>query len=198
MRIRFIFASSITYIEAYGIAFYKCDDTEIACVYKDSKDEEPLICVFDNEGQKNAIEQARCESIEVNETQKNFEVHYKHDDSPKPVEKLYTFEDIKKAWLGFKKHEGGPWEGNFLDFLYGGYADDPISDDKVTYTLDKLKTLWQAYMWQFSHDLPDFRIKDFVEFIGKAKGIVYSSEGLIDHIVYKDEPDDTYKKANLS
>ena len=64
-------------------------------------------------------------SIEVNESQKTFVAHYKHDGS--------------------------------------------TSDDKNTYTLDKLKTLWQAYLWQLDHDLPDFRIEEFIEFVEKSK-----------------------------
>jgi hypothetical protein len=97
-----------------------------------------------------AVQLPGIESIEVNESQKKFVAHYKHD--------------------------------------------EPISDDKNAYTLDKLKTLWQAYLWQLVHHLPDFRIEDFIEFVEKPKEIFYLSEGLIDHIMYKDGPDDTYKK----
>lgn len=70
-----------------------------------------------------AVQLPGIESIEVNESQKKFVAHYKHD--------------------------------------------EPISDDKNTYTLDKLKTLWQAYQWQLAHALPDFRIEDFIEFVEK-------------------------------
>lgn len=60
-------------------------------------------------------------------------------------------------------------------------------DVKTAYTLDKLEILWQAYQWQLAHDLPDFRFKDFVEFIKTPKEIFYTA-GLIDHIVYNDKP----------
>lgn len=65
MRIRFIFASYVMYMEAHAILFQKYDDTEIASVYKYSKDEEPLICVFDNEEQKNMVEQQIISGVDL-------------------------------------------------------------------------------------------------------------------------------------
>lgn len=88
-----------------------------------------------------AVRLPGIESIEVDESQKKFVVHYKHD--------------------------------------------EPISDDKNAYTLDKLKTLWQAYLWQLDHNLPDFRIENFIEFIEKPMEIYTKGGGVIDHIVYK-------------
>lgn len=138
-----------------------------------------------------SYENAKCRAEEVIEElieqSKNVK---KQPEPPKPDYKTAVFDLISSRPIpGVESIEVNESQRKFVvqykyDSLEPAMVVD-LADVKTTYDLGELKGLWKAYQWQLAHDLPDFRIENFIEFIETPKEIFYKGD-CIDHMVYKE------------
>ena len=125
-----------------------------------------------------SYEKAKCEATEIIEKLvdqvKNAQKQPEPPKQPEPDYKTEVFNLISSSPIpGVQSIEINESQKKFS--VKYQYADAPkpigFHDSKTNYTLDQLEALWKAYQWQLAHDLPDFRIENFIKFIEKPMRI---------------------------